>query len=229
MVGSEPPPGAGSVMAKDERTLPSTIGFSHFSFCAGVPSFFSTFMLPSSGAMQLKASGPNSERAASSYITAQATIGRSMPPYSFGDCGAHRPAFLRLLAHRLEPLVRDVLVLGEILRVAFERQHVLLDEGARRSLRSAVQRPRSSSGGTSAVKSHVSTGSFATLSIGREEVSPRHHLAAVAHDGRAGDVSAGVGREQQQRAVEIAVLAEAADRNVARERLALPRSTDNRG
>ena len=93
MLGSEPPPGAGSVMANDERTLPSTMGFSHFSFCAGVPSFFSTFMLPSSGAMQLKASGPNSERAASSYITAQATIGRSMPPYSFGDCGAQRPAF----------------------------------------------------------------------------------------------------------------------------------------
>src|ERR1700726_1455644 len=78
MLGSEPPPGAGSVIAKDERTLPSTMGFSHFSFCAGVPSFFSTFMLPSSGAMQLSASGPNSERAASSYITAQATI-RSEP------------------------------------------------------------------------------------------------------------------------------------------------------
>src|SRR6516162_4448473 len=27
MAGSEPPPGAGSVMAKAERTLPSTIGF----------------------------------------------------------------------------------------------------------------------------------------------------------------------------------------------------------
>ena len=114
MLGSEPPPGAGSVMAKDERTFPSTMGFSHFSFCAGVPSFFSTFMLPSSGAMQLKASGPNSERAASSYITAQATIGRSMPPYSFGDCGAQRPAFLAFSRTGVEPRVRDVLVLGEI-------------------------------------------------------------------------------------------------------------------
>ena len=96
MLGSEPPPGAGSVMANDERTLPSTIGRSHFSFCAGVPAWLSTFMLPSSGAMQLKASGPNSERAASSYITAQATIGSSMPPNSLGDCGAHRPAALAL-------------------------------------------------------------------------------------------------------------------------------------
>ena len=130
MLGSEPPPGAGSVMANDERTLPSTIGFSHFSFCAGVPSFFSTFMLPSSGAMQLNASGPNSERAASSYITAQATIGRSMPPYSFGDCGAQRPAFFAFSRTGVEPRVRDVLVLGEIHRIGFERQHVLLDEGA---------------------------------------------------------------------------------------------------
>ena len=88
-------------------------------------------MLPSSGAMQLNASGPNSERAASSYITAQATIGRSMPPYSLGDCGAHSPAALRLLAHRRKPLVGDVLVLGEIRRIGFQRQHVLLDEGAR--------------------------------------------------------------------------------------------------
>src|ERR1700688_1431989 len=92
MLGSEPPPGAGSVIAKDELTLPSTIGRSHFSFCAGVPTLASRFMLPSSGAMQLKASGPNSERAASSYITAQATIGRSIPPYSLRDCGAHTPA-----------------------------------------------------------------------------------------------------------------------------------------
>ena len=130
MLGSEPPPGAGSVMANDERTLPSTMGFSHFSFCAGVPSFFSTFMLPSSGAMQLKASGPNSERAASSYITAQATIGRSMPPYSFGDCGAQRPAFFAFSRTGSSRVVRDVLVLGEIHRVGFERQHVLLDEGA---------------------------------------------------------------------------------------------------
>src|SRR5881409_3842232 len=34
MAGSEPPPGAGSVMAKAERTAPSTIGLSHLSFCA---------------------------------------------------------------------------------------------------------------------------------------------------------------------------------------------------
>ncbi len=92
MPGSEPPPGAGSVMAKDERTLPSTIGRSQRSFWAGVPARASRFMLPSSGAMQLNASGPNRERAASSYIAAQATMGSAMPPNSLGDCGAHSPA-----------------------------------------------------------------------------------------------------------------------------------------
>ena len=88
-------------------------------------------MLPSSGAMQLNASGPKSERAASSYIAAQPTIGSAMPPNSLGDCGAHRPAALRLRLHRREPRQRDVLVLGKIFRIGFERQHVLLDEGAR--------------------------------------------------------------------------------------------------
>ncbi len=66
MAGSEPPPGAGSVMAKDDLTLPSTTGRSHHSFCAGVPVRDRRFILPSSGAAQLIDSGPNSERAASS-------------------------------------------------------------------------------------------------------------------------------------------------------------------
>ena len=66
MLGSEPPPGAGSVMAKEDFTLPSTTGRSHHSFCAGVPTRASSSILPSSGAEQLIASGPNTERAASS-------------------------------------------------------------------------------------------------------------------------------------------------------------------
>ena len=49
----------------------------------------------------------------------------------------------------------------------------------------------------------------------------RDHLAAVDHDRGAGDVASRVGDEQQQGAVEIAVLAEAADRDVAGELLAL--------
>ena len=56
--GSEPEPGIGSVMAKDDRTLPSTIGCSQRSFCASVATFSSTIMLPSSGAAELKQTGP---------------------------------------------------------------------------------------------------------------------------------------------------------------------------
>ena len=67
-------------IANDERTRPSTIGRNHLSFCAGVPASASRFMLPSSGAAQLNASGPKIERLASSYIAAQPTTGSPMPP-----------------------------------------------------------------------------------------------------------------------------------------------------
>src|SRR4029453_2865245 len=84
--GSEPPPGAGSVIAKEERALPSTMGLSHLSFFAGVPARAGRCMLPPAGAAQLQASGPKIERFASSYIAAQPTTGRAIPPYSFGAC-----------------------------------------------------------------------------------------------------------------------------------------------
>jgi hypothetical protein len=64
--GSEPEPGAGSVITKDERTRPSTIGASQRARCAGVATFASSIMLPSSGAAALSAAGPNSARPASS-------------------------------------------------------------------------------------------------------------------------------------------------------------------
>ena len=59
--GSEPAPGCGSVIANAERTVPSTMGCSQRSFCASVPTFSSSIMLPSSGAAQLTATGPKSE------------------------------------------------------------------------------------------------------------------------------------------------------------------------
>ena len=61
MEGSEPEPGAGSVIAKAERTRPSTIGCSQRRFCASVATFSSTIMLPSSGAQALKQAGPKIE------------------------------------------------------------------------------------------------------------------------------------------------------------------------
>ena len=57
----------------------------------------------------------------------------------------------------------------------------------------------------------------------------RDHLAAVGDDGGAGDEAAGVGDQQQQRPVEIALLAEAADRNFALERCAAFALRDSRG
>ncbi len=39
-------------MPKAERISPFSSGFSHFSFCSGVPTFSSTSMLPVSGAEQ---------------------------------------------------------------------------------------------------------------------------------------------------------------------------------
>ena len=38
---------------------------------------------------------------------------------------------LRLVANRLEPIVRNIFVIGKIVRVRLERQHVFVDEGAR--------------------------------------------------------------------------------------------------
>ena len=46
----------GSVIAKADRISPLRSGFNHFSFCAGVPTFSSTSMLPVSGAEQLSVS-----------------------------------------------------------------------------------------------------------------------------------------------------------------------------
>ena len=64
--GSDPDPGAGSVIAKADRTCPSIIGCSQRSFWASVPTLFSTVMLPSSGAAQLKQTGPKMDRFISS-------------------------------------------------------------------------------------------------------------------------------------------------------------------
>ena len=53
---------SGSVIAKAERISPSSSGVSQRSFCAGVPNWCSTSMLPVSGAEQLHASEAMRER-----------------------------------------------------------------------------------------------------------------------------------------------------------------------
>jgi len=59
--GSAPAPGAGSVIAKQDRISPAASGRRYFSFCSGLATTDSRCMLPSSGAAQLSASGPSSE------------------------------------------------------------------------------------------------------------------------------------------------------------------------
>ena len=68
-------------------------------------------------------------------------------------------------------------------------------------------------------------GAHARLSISGDSVksmpgllllAESNQLPAVDHDGRAGDEAPRVGGEQQKRAVEVALLAEAADRDLAR-------------
>ena len=217
MLGSEPPPGAGSVMANDDFTLPSTIGRSHLSFCAGVPTLASRFMLPSSGAMQLRASGPKIERAASSYITAQATIGSSMPPNSLGDCGAHRPGLPW-------PSPAPARGASSGMFSCSAKFSGSASSGSTCSSTKARVRTRRSSISGERVKSMAAPVLVRMPGPRRRVVSPqRHELPAVDHDRRAGHVAAGVGRQQQQRAVEVAVLAETADRDVARD-LRCPRS-----
>ena len=61
MAGSEPAPGAGSVIAKHERISPAASGRRYCSFCCSPATSSSRCMLPSSGAAQFSASGPSSE------------------------------------------------------------------------------------------------------------------------------------------------------------------------
>ncbi|MNP21608.1 hypothetical protein D3C76_1142340 [compost metagenome] len=59
--GSAPAPGCGSVMQKQERVSPATMGTSQRACCSGVATCSSMCMLPSSGAAQLSATGPSIE------------------------------------------------------------------------------------------------------------------------------------------------------------------------
>ena len=61
--GSEPAPpsSAGSVIRNAERCTPATSGFRNRSFCSGVATLCSRYILPSSGAMMLSATGPSGE------------------------------------------------------------------------------------------------------------------------------------------------------------------------
>ena len=68
--GSAPAPGLGSVIAKEDLISPLASGSRYLARWAGVAILFNNNMLPSSGAAQLSAVGPNKLRPLSSRITA---------------------------------------------------------------------------------------------------------------------------------------------------------------
>ena len=71
--GSAPAPGLGSVIANEDLISPRESGAKYFARCSGVAILCNNKMLPSSGAAQFIAVGPNRLRPDSSRITAWAT------------------------------------------------------------------------------------------------------------------------------------------------------------
>src|SRR5690242_2674558 len=117
-----------------------------------------------------------------------------MPPYSLGDCGAHKPAFLafsRTLARRSSGIFS-----------CSEKFCGSASSGSTCSSTNERTRSRRSSISGASVKSMP-----CPLPLDLND------LAAIDHDGRARDVTAGVRYQQQQRAVEIARVAETPHRN----------------
>src|SRR6185437_11785003 len=119
-----------------------------------------------------------------------------MPPYSLGDCGAHRPAFFAL--------ARTAASRSSGMFSCSEKFAGSASSGSTSFSTKARTRRRSASVSGESVKSMP-----LPLDL--------HDLPAIDHQRRAGDVAAGVGYQQQQCAVEITSRAEAAHRDVALE------------
>ena len=77
--GSDPAP-PGSVMANTDRCRPSITGTRNFSTCSALATLDRMNMLPSSGAAQFSATGPNVDQPAASYKTACSRCEGSRPP-----------------------------------------------------------------------------------------------------------------------------------------------------
>ncbi len=99
VVGSEPAT-SGSVIEKQERWCPLSIGSSHCACCSGVPWSWRISMFPVSGAAQLNAIGATTgERPISSQSIPYSQLVRPAPCSSFGMNRFQRPcsrAFSRI-------------------------------------------------------------------------------------------------------------------------------------
>src|SRR6185312_10232560 len=117
-----------------------------------------------------------------------------MPPYSFGDCGAHSPA-LRAFSRTGLRRSSGMFSCSEKFAGSFSSGSTCSSMKAR----------------TFSRRLSISGGRLKSIALALD----LDDLPAVDHDGRAGDVGAGVRHQQQQRAVEIALVAEAAHRDLA--------------
>ena len=131
MAGSEPPPGAGSVMTKDERTSPSTMGVSHLSFCAVRADEREQIHVAVVGRLAV-------ER----HRAEDRAIGLLVHHRPADDRQRHAAVILRRLRRpqargpslglqAAQHVEADVLVVVVVAGIGFERQHMLLDEAAR--------------------------------------------------------------------------------------------------
>jgi hypothetical protein len=78
--GSDPAPGAGSVIANAERTRPRASGARYRPRCEADATWSSRWTFPSSGAAMFSASGPNREYPASSKTGARLVMFKPAPP-----------------------------------------------------------------------------------------------------------------------------------------------------
>ena len=91
--GSEPA-WSGSVMENPDRSRPARRGWSHRSFCAGLPKLASTSELPESGAWLPNTVGAQGDMPSISCIRPSLTCPKPWPPSSGVRWAAHRPCFL---------------------------------------------------------------------------------------------------------------------------------------
>ena len=130
IVGSEPAPGAGSVITMDERTLPSTIGCSQRAFCSSVPILFSTDHVAVVGRRAVERDRPEDRVVHLLVARRHADDRQALAAALLRHLRRPQARRLRLRAHLLQHVETDVLVVVARVRVLLERQQVFGDEGA---------------------------------------------------------------------------------------------------
>ena len=130
IVGSEPAPGAGSVMTIDERTLPSTIGCSQRVFCRSRADLVEHRHVAVVGRRAVEHDRPEDRVVHLLVARGHADDVEPLPAALLRHLRRPQAGGFRLRAQLLEQVEADVLVLVERLGVALERQQVLQHEVA---------------------------------------------------------------------------------------------------